>query len=163
MNEYDARKHTQTLFNIAVEYSSMWDAERNQAIMRAYLDAYREAAFPPKGPMWVVKTPDGYKLYKDEQAARAIADEQLYAWTEEDVQSYLDELSDDQTNTYWMGTAASYLEDRGLATDRVSHYYSHSVYDVSGLKDLLCKKGWIEFLTLLQLEYRVLEVTEATS
>lgn len=111
--------------------------------------------------MWVVNTPDGYKLYRDEQAATDIANEQLYSWTEEDVQNYLDELSDDQRCTVWMGTAASYLEDRYLATDRVGSYYTIGVYDVTGLKDILCKKGWTEFLTLLQLGYPVREVTEA--
>ena len=109
--------------------------------------------------MWVVETPSGYSTHRSKGAADAEADALTHSLTEDDVHYFLDELSDEEANGRWMGIAVEYLRTMNVSRARVSNSPPYVIYDVTGLKSALGRDGWVAFLTLLGMEYKVEELT----
>lgn len=109
--------------------------------------------------MWVVETPSGYSTHRNKGAADAEADALTYQLTEDDVHYFLDGLTEEETTSRWMGIAVEYLRTMNASRARVSNSPPYVIYDVSGLKAALGRDGWVAFLTLLGMEYKVEELT----
>lgn len=109
--------------------------------------------------MWVVETPTGYSTHRSKRAADEEADALTYKLTEDDVHYFLDELTDEEAASRWMSMAVEYLRTMGVSRARVSNSPPYIIYDVSGLKAALGREGWVAFLTLLGMEYKVEELT----
>ncbi len=98
-------------------------------------------------------------IYDTQKEAMGAAREATYELDEEYVDCALDETS---PFSWCMGEAKAYLESRGLLEGRLSGPTTgdpYSIYSASGLKSALGEQGWVEFLTLLGLDYRVSPVT----
>lgn len=109
--------------------------------------------------MWVVETPAGYSTHRNKGAADAEADALTYELTEDDVQYFLDGLTDEEVSGRWVGVAIEYLRAMNVSRARVSSIPPYIIYDVAGLKAALGIDGWVAFLTLLGMEYKVEELT----
>jgi hypothetical protein len=104
-------------------------------------------------------------VYDTHKEAIAAANKVTYSKKEEDVQFILDEYII-SPYSYHMGEAIAYLESRGLLEGRLSGPTTgdpYSIYSVSGLKAALGEQGWVEFLTILELNCKVSAVTYTPS
>lgn len=116
--------------------------------MRTYLNVHSaedpKKGGPPKPCGWVIKVGGEYRLYEDEGVALQAAYDLTYAFTEEDIQWYFDELD---PYTAEIGSAVDYLESKGLGKGRTGNREGITVlHTAAGLKEELGKDGWVNFL-----------------